>query len=128
MLILLFCYCYYNCCYCVQTGLTDSSLLASRDSDDESTAGEILPAEESTTDPGNVTVPIPAHSKLTNTYLQNQKVTLSVPRLGLHQYENWSMIINISDESNKRGRLKRTKGSRVAVRLRDRAPQPLPRL
>ena len=113
-------------------GLSQSSLLNSvevsvqLESDNESTAGE-LDLESTTTDPGSITASIPAHCKLTNTQLQNQKVTISAPRLGLHQYENWSMILNISDESIKRGRFKRMKGSRVGVRLRERAPQPLPR-
>ena len=100
------------------------------ESDGESTAGELdLPPCDSTTttDPGSTAALIPAHCKLTNTSVQTKKVTISGPRLAPQQYENWSMIINVNDDYSKRGRLKRTKGSRVTVRLRDRAPQPLPR-
>lgn len=96
------------------------------ESNNDSTAEELdtFPCDSTATDPG-VPDPLQFQGKLTITHSQEHRLVSTGTRLG--GYEQWSMLDNMADESSKRGKLRRTKGSRTAIRIRDRAPPPVPR-
>ena len=107
---------------------------------------EYLPIEDSTTEdqetlPGESTTTTDAGGyhedqalqnggRVTDTRYQAETVFISSSRVvgGVHSYENWPIFIGLGDETGKKKRnVTRFKGSRAPI-MRQRPPQPLPRL